>query len=76
MNTFQPGLYRHIKGNTYYAYGTATHSESQETMVIYASANASGELWVRPLSMFTETLSTENGPTARFTFVGETADAL
>lgn len=72
MNSFQTGLYRHIKGNEYYAYGTATHSESNETMVIYAPVNNTGDVWVRPLSMFNETVETDNGVYRRFTYVGET----
>ena len=71
MNTFQTGLYQHYKGALYYVYGTARHTESNEVMVIYASEGSTGDLWVRPLSMFNETINTANGAARRFEFVGE-----
>ena len=71
MNNFQTGLYQHYKGALYYAYGTAKHTESSEVMVIYARDEGSGELWVRPLSMFNEIIDTADGAARRFQFVGE-----
>ncbi len=73
MTNFQTGLYQHYKGALYYAYGTARHTESDELMVIYAPDNSNGELWVRPLSMFNETVKTTGGTTQRFRFIGEPA---
>ena len=71
MNSLKTGLYRHIKGNHYYVYGTAKHSETQETMVIYSEANAGGDVWVRPLNMFMENVETEQGMAPRFSYINE-----
>lgn len=64
------GLYQHFKGNEYYVFGTAMHSENEEVMVIYAPNQKRRELWVRPLSMFVEFVKTEGGEVQRFTYVG------
>lgn len=50
------GIYRHFKGNLYRVEGVARHSETSEEMVVYRALYGDGGLWVRPLSMFTETL--------------------
>lgn len=65
------GLYRHFKGNYYHVLGIAKHSETEEVMVIYAPDDNREDLWIRPLSMFTETVDAETGETQRFLFVGE-----
>lgn len=64
------GLYQHYKGNQYYVFGTAKHSENEEVMVIYAPNHKRRELWVRPLSMFTELVKTDAGELQRFKYVG------
>lgn len=61
-----PGLYRHYKGGLYTVLHTARHSETEEWLVVYRS-EAQGTLWVRPLSMWLETV---NG-VSRFAFIGE-----
>jgi hypothetical protein len=50
------GIYKHYKGKLYEVIGVARHSETLEVMVVYkATYQKDGEnLWVRPLSMFTE----------------------
>jgi len=66
------GLYRHYKGKLYRVYGSVTHSESEEVLVLYApEGQTSGEarLWVRPLAMFIEDVETADGPMARFAFI-------
>lgn len=72
------GLYRHYKNKLYEVFGTVTHSESEEVLVLYApvdQAEGSARLWVRPLSMFTETVTTADGEVPRFAHVGGDADA-
>lgn len=59
----QPGIYRHYKGKDYEVVGTARHSETEEWMVVYRALYGDFGLWVRPLSMFTETVTLENGDT-------------
>jgi hypothetical protein len=50
METLEPGPYMHFKGGRYDVVGEARHSESEERMAVYRSAD--GSLWVRPLDMF------------------------
>jgi len=48
----EPGLYRHYKGNDYEVIGVATHSETEEALVVYRALYGEFGLWVRPLAMF------------------------
>lgn len=63
------GLYKHYKGNIYEVIGIAKHSENMEELVVYkATYQKEGEnLWVRPLSMFTELMELEGHSVHRFT---------
>ena len=65
------GKYRHYKGNEYMLLGFARHSETLEDMVVYRALYGEGELWVRPLSMWEETVTLNGIQTRRFTFIGE-----
>ena len=70
------GIYRHYKDRLYTVMGTATHSETGETLVLYAPlGQEAGEarLWVRPLAMFTEMVETPGGRVPRFAFVDDVA---
>lgn len=61
-----PGRYRHFKGGEYELLYIATHSETQEPMVVYQALYGDKEIWVRPLSMWSETISKENYCGPRF----------
>ena len=62
------GTYKHFKGDFVKVIGLAKHSETLEDMVVYEH----GEVWVRPLSMFTEeVINPEGNKVPRFTFVSE-----
>jgi len=65
------GRYRHFKGGEYEVIGVARHSEGLEDMVVYRPLYNDTGLWVRPLSMFTETITREGKTFPRFEFVGE-----
>jgi hypothetical protein len=67
----KPGKYRHFKGNLYEVIGTANHSETMESMVVYRALYGEGGLWVRPASMWTEIVDKENYHGPRFQYVGE-----
>lgn len=67
MKTTLPrGIYRHYKGNLYEVLDLARHSETEEILVVYRALYGSYGLWVRPLAMFTENVSTEQGECPRF----------
>lgn len=63
------GIYRHYKGNMYKVIGIANHSETLEKMVVYKAMYADGDLWVRPLDMFTECVEINGRAVARFELV-------
>jgi hypothetical protein len=62
LPTMTPGAYRHFKGNFYWVYGVARHSETDEPMVVYRALYGSRELWVRPYAMFTSPVDHEKYP--------------
>jgi acetyl esterase len=67
----KPGLYRHFKGNEYRVLYLARHSETLEPMVVYEALYGEHGFWVRPASMWNETLE-QNGITVkRFEFISE-----
>ena len=66
-----PGLYRHFKGGLYRVEGVARHSETLEEMVVYRALYGEGGLWVRPASMWNETVTHEGVLQPRFAPVKE-----
>lgn len=69
--TVKCGKYRHFKGNEYEVLGTATHSETLEEMVVYRALYGEKGLWVRPVSMWNETLEKDGKTVKRFEFIGD-----
>ena len=65
------GRYRHFKGNEYEVLGVARHSETLEDYVVYRALYGEGGLWVRPASMFTETIERNGKCIPRFEYIGE-----
>lgn len=65
------GRYRHYKGNEYVLIDIANHSETLEKMVVYRALYGAGELWVRPLSMWSEPVRVGDREVLRFTYIGE-----
>ena len=61
------GIYRHFKGNRYEVIGLARHSETEEWMVVYRALYGEGGLWVRPASMWLETVERDGQTFQRFT---------
>ncbi|MDW0359333.1 DUF1653 domain-containing protein [Vreelandella venusta] len=61
-----PGIYRHYKGSLYEVLGTAQHSETEEVLVVYRALYGDYGLWVRPLTMFTESVNRDGQPQLRF----------
>lgn len=71
MTSIRPGKYRHFKGGEYEVLGVARHSETEEELVVYRALYGAGGLWVRPVSMWTETVERDGKRFARFTYIGE-----
>lgn len=69
MNTLRPGIYRHYKGNLYEVIGTASHSETLETMVVYRALYGEYGLWVRPAAMFAEQVLVNGSQQPRFELI-------
>ena len=69
MEEIKLGRYRHFKGNEYEVIGIAKHSETLEPMVIYKSLYDNGSLWVRPASMWNETVEKDGKVFQRFTYI-------
>jgi len=69
MSELELGRYRHYKGGEYTVMGVAQHSETGETLVVYRPDYGDRELWVRPLSMFQESVETPDGVVPRFALI-------
>ena len=66
----QPGRYRHFKGREYEVLYVATHSETMEPMVVYRALYGDRGIWVRPASMWNETVTRDGVGAPRFAYVG------
>lgn len=62
-----PGKYRHYKGNEYEVICMARHSETEEEMVVYRALYGERGVWVRPASMWNETVEKDGKTYKRFT---------
>ena len=60
------GVYRHFKGNRYQVIELARHSETEEWMVVYRALYGDHGLWVRPASMWLETVERDGKRFQRF----------
>lgn len=65
------GVYRHYKGQDYQVFAVARHSETEEPLVVYRCLYGDYSWWVRPLSMFQETVVIDGAIIPRFDHVGE-----
>lgn len=63
------GKYRHFKGGMYEVIAVANHSETLEKLVVYRALYGEGEVWVRPLEMWTETVQHEGKTVKRFAYI-------
>lgn len=70
MPEIRPGLYRHYKGKDYRVLFLARHSETEEWMVVYQALYGERGLWVRPASMWNETVECDGRSVPRFLYIG------
>ena len=63
------GKYKHYKGKEHEVIGLAKHSETLEELVVYRVLYGEGQMWVRPLAMFTEEVEVNGTKIPRFKFV-------
>ena len=71
MENIRIGRYRHFKGGEYEVLYIAKHSETLENMVVYRALYGEGGVWVRPASMWDETVERGGNTYRRFTYIGE-----
>ena len=71
MESIKPGRYRHFKRKEYEVLGVARHSETEEELVVYRALYGDFGLWVRPVSMWNETVERDGKTFRRFTYIGE-----
>ena len=69
MSKLQTGIYQHYKGPKYEVLGVAQHSETEEYLVMYRALYGDYGLWVRPLSMFQESVVVNGETTQRFQLI-------
>ncbi|MBR9868648.1 MAG: DUF1653 domain-containing protein [Oceanospirillales bacterium] len=74
--TLKPGFYQHYKGAEYQVLYLARHSETEEWLVVYQPCYGDRDIWVRPLTMFTENVTAADGTVVpRFRFIRESEGA-
>lgn len=82
MAELKPGIYEHYKGGRYEVIGVAFHSEKiEDRLVVYKMLYdrepfTKGQLCVRPLEMFLETVKVEGKDIPRFRFVEPSKDSF
>jgi len=73
MEEIKKGIYEHYKGNLYQVLDTGIHTEAREAVVIYKALYKGdfkeGQLWVRPLAMFQESVTINGKEIPRFKFL-------
>lgn len=58
--------FRHYKGGLYYVEDVATHTETEEEMVLYVEVSKPDKLWARPKAMFLSTVEVDGQQVPRF----------
>jgi hypothetical protein len=67
----KPGRYRHFKGREYEVLHLARHSETEEWMVVYRALYGDFGIWVRPASIWLETVERDGKVIPRFQKIEE-----
>lgn len=72
--SISPGRYRHYKGGEYEVIDLVRHSETEELLVLYRPLYGEMNLWVRPLTMFTESVEVAGKTVPRFAYLSPSVD--
>jgi len=70
----KPGKYKHFKGHLCNVIGIAKHSETLEEFVVYIHPDPikdeeENSMWIRPKSMFLDTVEKDGKQIPRFEFI-------
>lgn len=65
------GTYQHYKGNRYEIVAVGKHTETEEVLVVYRALYGDGAIWIRPASMFLETIQLGSTEVPRFSKIDE-----
>jgi len=74
--TIATGLYQHFKGAYYQVMEVAKHSETEEELVVYRALYGDKGVWLRPLSMFCESVEHEGAIKPRFRYLEPQTEVL
>jgi len=70
--SLKKGIYQHYKGKLYEVISIAHHCETLDEFVVYRMLYEDFGYWIRPVSMFYETVVDANNEVVpRFRFIGE-----
>ena len=69
MEEIKIGRYRHFKGNEYEVLYIGKDSETCEKVVVYRALYGDNEVWIRPASMWNETVVRDGKEYKRFTLI-------
>lgn len=69
--SFKPGVYKHYKGDLYFAFFVGRLSEDRDKEFVVYKSFTKGSIWMRPLEMFLEDLEVNGKKEPRFRWVGE-----
>ncbi len=75
MSEIKLGRYRHFKGNEYRVLAVATHSETLEQMVVYQALYGERGIWVRPATMWLETVERDGKSFPRFSYIADDTES-
>ncbi len=62
-------IYQHFKGQKYEVIAISRHSETLEEYVVYKALYGDFGIWIRPLSMFLETVDVNGMTVPRFKLI-------
>ena len=62
MDVIIGGYYRHFKGKLYKVLDIATHTETNEQLVIYRACYDEHKVYARPIEMFTSKVDRDKYP--------------